>query len=241
MKILYTFQVGKPTFVDSSTKNEDGTEIITRNKVYEKVDVFIKKPSHREIDEMDLFYSIQISELQSQGVATNTMILNSYEDSGGIDSKKEVSSMRMLVEEIKVKRNQFLKEQAEGVFNEALIDELKDMSVKLEEYQQNLQSVFERSAESIAERRVHQWATFNLIYIKDGDEYKQVFRGLNFQQKLDMFYEILDDETGKFEFEQKVFTKGNILLASWMRKRVTNEDEFKLLESYIDEELNDYV
>lgn len=239
MKTLYTFKVGRPTFTESSVKNEDGSETISRIKGYEPVEIFIKKPSHREIDEMDLFYSIQISELQAQGLATNMMILNSYENSGGLDSKKEVASMKQLLEDIKIKRNQFLKEQSEGISNDTLIEELKDMSVKLEEYQENLKSVFDRSAESVAERRLHQWATFFLTYIKDG-EYRHVFRGQNYNQKLDGFYEILD-EPETFEFENKVFTKANILIGSWLRKRIVTEEDFKTLESYIDEELEGYV
>ena len=241
MKLLYTFKVGKPSFVETTVKNEDGSETITKTKSEEKVEVYIKKPSHREIDEMDLFYSIQISDLQSKGVATNTMILNSYEDSGGLDSQKEVLAMKNLVEEIKKKRNQFLKEQAEGIYTEHLMEELKNMSVKLEEYQQNLQSVFERSAESIAERRVSQWAVFNLIYIKDAEEYKHVFKGANYENKLNFYYDVLDDETGHYEFEQKVFTKGALLISSWLKRRLESQEDFELLESYIDEELKEYV
>lgn len=241
MKILYTFKVGKPTFVEESVKNEDGSETITKTKVNEKTEVYIKKPSHREIDEMDLFYSIQISELQARGVATNTMILNSYEDSGGIDSQKEVIAMRDLVDKIKNKRNEFLKLQADGIYNEALMDELKTMSVKLEEYQQNLQSVFERSAESIAERRVSQWAIFNLIYIKEGGEYVHVFKGPNYENKLNFYYDVLDDESGKYQFESRIFTKAALLITSWLKRRIESPEDFELLESYIDQELAEYV
>lgn len=239
MKTLYVFKAGRPAYVDSSVKNEDGSETITRNKVYEDVEVYIKKPSHREIDEMDLFYSIQISDLQSKGVATRTMILNSYEDSGGVDSKAEVNAVKKLLSDIQDKRNKFLKNHADGIVDDELLNEIKEMSVKLEEYQQNLQSVFDRSAESMAERRVHLWATFQFVFVKDGETFKPLFGNGTFDQKLDLYYDMLDDEEGKFEFENKVFTKANILLASWMRKRVQTEEEFKLLESYIDEEFND--
>jgi len=241
MKTLYVFKVGKPTFVESSVKNEDGSETITKNKVYEPVDIYIKKPSHREIDEMDLFYSIQISNLQAQGVATNTMILNSYEDSGGLDSKKEVTMMRELVEKIKLKRNDFIKQQADGIFNQELVDELKVLSTKLEDYQQNLQSVFDRSAESTAEKRVNLWAVFNLLYLKNGETYSHVFKGLSYEDKLNFYYEVLDDETEKYEFEQKIFTKGTILIGSWLKRRLETEEDFALMESYIDDELKEYV
>lgn len=237
MKTLYSFKVGKPTFVDAHSQAEDGSEIISRTKSYEDVEIVLKKPSHREIDEMDLFYSIQISELQSKGIATRMMILNSYEDSGGLDSKKDVSAMKKLLVEIQIKRNEFVKTHAEGVVNTGLLEEIKDMTVKLEEYQQNLESVFDRSAESIAEKRVHLWATFNFTFIKEGDKYFPLFEGNSFEQKLDHYYEILD---GDLEFEQKAFSKANILIASWIKRKISSEEDFKLLEEYIDEEFANF-
>ena len=74
MKTLYTFKVKKPSFEEITSKNEQGVETTVKTKVNKDTEIYIKKPSHREIDEMDLFYSIQISELQAQGISTNTMI-----------------------------------------------------------------------------------------------------------------------------------------------------------------------
>lgn len=233
MKILYTYKVGKPTIVETSSKNEEGEEVVTKNKSYVDEEVFIKKPSHREIDEMDLFYSIQISDLQSKGVATNTMILNSYQDSGGLDSKKEVEGMKKLLKELNFKRNQLIKNSAEKIIDDALLEEVKNLTIELQDYQNRLSSVFDRSAESIAERRVILWAVLNLLFTKTDGGYKPLISGKNHEERLDNYYNILDEDTG--EFEKKAIERGQIFLSSWLKKQVENEEDFKTLDSIIQE------
>jgi hypothetical protein len=184
---------------------------------------------------MDLFYSIQISELQAQGVSTNTMILNSYHDSGGLDSKKDVEAMKRLLQDLNIKRNRFLKESAENIDNPELLNEIKEISSQIEDYQSRLNSIFERSAESISERRVVQWCTLNLLFFKEEDTFKNVYSGKNYKDKLENYYNMLDDEEDIYAFEKNVFSKGSILLSTWLKKQAENEEDFKLLESIIDE------
>lgn len=238
MKILYTYKVGKPTFEEASSKNADGTEVTTKNKVYKDVDIFIKKPSHREIDDMDLYYSIQISDLQSKGVATNTMILNNYQDVGGLDSKKEVESIRKLLQDLNIKRNKLLKEHAEKIENPGLLEEIKDLTSQLQDYQTRLNSIFDRSAESIAERRVILWAVLNLLFVKDGEKYNYVFAGVDHKDKIESYYNMLDSDDD-FEFEKKIVEKGQIFLSAWLRKQIETEEDFKLMESIIDDNSED--
>jgi hypothetical protein len=235
MKTLYTFKVKKPSFEEQTTKNEEGVETTIKTKVDKDVEIYIKKPSHREIDEMDLFYSIQISELQAQGISTNTMILNSYHDSGGLDSKKDVEAMKRLLQDLNIKRNRFLKESAENIDNPELLNEIKEISSQIEDYQSRLNSIFERSAESISERRVVQWCTLNLLFLKEEDTFKNVYSGKNYKDKLENYYNILDDDGDTYTFEKNVFSKGSILLSTWLKKQAENEEDFKLLESIIDE------
>jgi len=235
MKTLYTFKVKKPSFEEITSKNEQGVETTVKTKVNKDTEIYIKKPSHREIDEMDLFYSIQISELQAQGISTNTMILNSYHDSGGLDSKKDVEAMKRLLQELNIKRNRFLKENAENIENPELLNEIKDISSQVEDYQSRLNSIFERSAESIAERRVVQWCSLNFLFQKDEETFKPIFSGKNYKDKLENYYNILDDEEDVYEYEKNVFSKGSILISTWLKKQAENEEDFKLLESIIDE------
>ena len=235
MKTLYTFKVKKPSFEEITSKNEQGVETTVKTKVNKDTEIYIKKPSHREIDEMDLFYSIQISELQAQGISTNTMILNSYHDSGGLDSKKDVEALKRLLQELNIKRNRFLKENAENIENPELLNEIKDISSQVEDYQSRLNSIFERSAESIAERRVVQWCSLNFLFQKDEETFKPIFSGKNYKDKLENYYNILDDEEDVYEYEKNVFSKGSILISTWLKKQAENEEDFKLLESIIDE------
>lgn len=234
MKILYSFKVDKASFEEKTTKNEEGVETVEKVKVNTPVEVYIKKPSHREIDNMDLFYSIQLSELQSKGISTNTMILNSYQDSGGLDSKNEVEAMKKLIQDLNIKRNRLYKNMAEKVEDQGLLEEVKDLTIELQEYQNKLSSIFDRSAESIAERRVILWTCLFLLFVKDGDVYKQIFSGKDFDEKMESYYNILDTEDDSYDFEKFAFEKGNVLLTSWLKKQAENEEDFKLLESILD-------
>ena len=235
MKTLYTFKVKKPSFEEQTTKDDQGVETTIKTKVDKDVEIYIKKPSHREIDEMDLFYSIQISELQAQGVSTNTMILNSYHDSGGLDSKKDVEAMKKLLQDLNIKRNRFLKESAEKIDNPVLLTEIKDISSEIEDYQSRLSSIFERSAESIAERRLIQWCTLNLLFLKENETFKMVFSGSSYKDKLENYYNMLDEEEESHIFEKNIFSKGSVLLSTWLKKQAETQEDFKLLESIIDE------
>ena len=163
------------------------------------------------------------------------MILNSYHEYGGLDSKKDVEAMKKLLQDLNIKRNRFLKENAENIENQELLEEIKDISSQVEDYQSRLNSIFERSAESISERRVIQWCTLNLLFSKDGDTFKPIFTGKNYKDKLENYYNILDDEGDTYEYEKNVFSKGSILLSTWLKKQAENEEDFKLLESILDD------
>jgi len=235
MKTLYTFKAKQPSFEEKTSKDEQGVETTVKTKVDKDVEIYIKKPSHREIDEMDLFYSIQLSELQAQGISTNTMILNSYHDSGGLDSKKDVEAMKKLLQDLNIKRNRFIKESAEKIDNPVLLSEIKDISSEIEDYQSRLSSIFERSAESIAERRLIQWCTLNLLFVKENETFRGIYSGSNYKDKLENYYNMLDEESDSNVFEKNVFSKGSILVSTWLKKQAETEEDFKLLESIIDE------
>lgn len=237
MKTLYTFKIKKPTIVENKSKDEAGNEVITKTTEKKDVEIHIKKPSHREIDEMDLFYSIQISDLQAKGIATNTMILNSYQDSGGLDSKKEVEAMKKLIEELNVKKNRLIKDNLDKIQNPSLLEEIKELSVQITDYQNRLSAVFERSAESIAERRVVMWGVLSLLFTKENDIYSPIFSGKNYNDKLENYYNLIDskEKEDDFIFEQAVFEKGQIFLSLWLKKQAESKEDFQLLESMLDE------
>lgn len=239
MKTLYVFKVKKPVVTESTSKDEDGNEIIKKVTQNQDIPVYIKKPSRREIDEMDLFYSIQISDLQSKGIATNTMILNSYQDSGGIDSKKEVEAMKKLLQDLNTKKNKLYKNLTDKIDDPALLEEIKDMTLEVQEYQAKLASIFDRSAESIAERKLVLWSILFLLFFEENGSYKNICSGSSFNDRLEKYYEIFDSEEDEFLPEKRALEKGQILLSYWLKKQVEKEEDFKLLESILDQDENE--
>jgi hypothetical protein len=61
-----------------------------------------------------------------------------------------------------------------------------------------------------------------------------VFSGKNYKDKLENYYNMLDDEDS-YIFEKNIFSKGSILLSTWLKKQAETEEDFKLLESILDE------
>ena len=78
-KQLYKFTIDKEVekTVQSSKKDKKtGEEVITKKKVTEKVpvEIKIKRPSRRELEEAELEYSVEMSRCVKRGILTKAML-----------------------------------------------------------------------------------------------------------------------------------------------------------------------
>jgi hypothetical protein len=71
--------------------------------------------------------------------------------------------------------------------------------------------------------------------LKENETFKVVFSGSNYKDKLENYYNMLDEEEESHIFEKNIFSKGSVLLSTWLKKQAETEEDFKLLESIIDE------
>ena len=93
-KKLYQFTLDKEVekIVESTRKNKKtGEETITKKKVKKKepIEVQIKRPNRRELEEAELEYSIEMSKCIKKGILTKAMLGKKYSDTGGLFSEDD--------------------------------------------------------------------------------------------------------------------------------------------------------
>ena len=93
-KTLYQFTLDKEVETEKESKRTNkktGETTITKRKVKEKkpIEVQIKRPSRRELEEAELEYSIEMSRCIKRGILTKAMLAKKYSDTGGLFSEED--------------------------------------------------------------------------------------------------------------------------------------------------------
>ena len=114
LKLLYQFTVDeiKEVEKESSRKNKKTGEVtITKKKVKEKVplEVKIKKPSRRELEDAELQYTIEMSKCIKQGILTKAMLAKKYSDTGGAFTEEGEKEYGKLYTQILEFQNEYIK------------------------------------------------------------------------------------------------------------------------------------
>ena len=93
-KELYSFTIDQEKEVEKThtRKNKKtGEETTVTKKVTEKVpvQVKIKRPSRRELEDAELEYSVEMSRCVKRGILTKAMLYKKYSDTGGVWTEDE--------------------------------------------------------------------------------------------------------------------------------------------------------
>ena len=102
---LYTFSLDQEKEVEKShtRKNKKtGEETTVTKKVTEKVpvQVRIKRPSRRELEDAELEYSVEMSRCVKKGILTKAMLYKKYSDTGGVWSEEDEKDYGKLYREM---------------------------------------------------------------------------------------------------------------------------------------------
>ena len=104
-KELYSFTVDEEKEVEKThtRKNKKtGEETTVTKKVIEKVPVQVrlKRPSRRELEDAELEYSVEMSRCVKRGILTKAMLYKKYSDTGGVWSEEDAKEYGRLYKEI---------------------------------------------------------------------------------------------------------------------------------------------
>lgn len=239
-KILYKFTIDKDVekTVESVRKNKKtGEETITKRKVKKKepVEVQIKRPNRRELEEAELEYSVEMSNCIKKGILTKAMLGKKYSDTGGLFSEDDSSEYASMYKEALDMQNEYMrldtakkKTEAQKKRFEDLKSEIALNRKKIVEFESNFQSLFDHTADVKAQNKVLLWYCLHLTYIynEEKDKFEPYFKGDTFEEKTEYYYELEEQED---PFYSELIQKASTTLAFWFFNQASTQEEFEEL------------
>jgi len=239
-KTLYQFTIDEEKMVDKESKRTNkktGEVTITKKKVKQKVpiEIKIKRPSRRQLEDAELQYSIEISKCVKQGILTKAMLAKKYADTGGTFSEDGFKEYGKLYTRILELQNEYMKldtvdkpDTKQKKRLEQLKSEIAEVKRELVNVESGLQSLFDHTADVRAQNKLLLWYAVNLTYIHKEEDEEPIpyFLGDDFEEKTEDYY---SKEEESSDFYQKVIKKVSTVLAFWFYNQASSPSEFEEL------------
>ena len=250
-KILYKFSIDKDVeeTVESVRKNKKtGEETITKRKVKKKepVEVQIKRPNRRELEEAELEYSVEMSNCIKKGILTKAMLGKKYSDTGGLFSQDDSTDYADMYKKALDMQNEYMR--LETVKKRTAVQEKRFEDLKFEismnkkkivEFESNFQSLFDHTADVRAQNKVLLWYCLHLTYVynEEKDKFEPYFEGDTFEDKTEFYYELEEQDD---PFYTELIRKASTTLAFWFFNQASSQEEFEdLMDKVESGELDD--
>ena len=254
-KILYSFEVDIEREVEESVekksrrKNKDTGKmeaVITTEKVTTKKQVpfkiIIKKPSRTQLEDGDMFYSLELNKFIKMGLLTKAMLAKQYGSNGGVWTEKEQKMYADLIFKMHQKQ---LEVQSFSVFSEngklskrqqEKLDlstrEMSEIRKELTEYEMLQNSLFDHTADIKARNRAIMWYMLHLTFFIEGESEEspaeEMFEGEDFEARYQSYE--MKEENGD-ELYEKVVDKISSIITIWYISGSQDKDN---LDSYLE-------
>ena len=157
-KELYAFTIDDEREVEKThtRKNKKtGEETTVTKKVKETVpiQVRLKRPSRRELEDAELEYSVEMSRCVKRGILTKAMLYKKYSDTGGMWSEDDAKDYGKLYKEIFDIQNEYArletvdkKTEKQKKKIEDLKEQLASARRKIVDAESAMQSLFDHTA-----------------------------------------------------------------------------------------------
>jgi len=241
-KELYSFTIDEEKEVEKThtRKNKKtGEETTVTKKVTEKVpiEVKIKRPSRRELEDAELEYSVEMSRCVKRGILTKAMLYKKYSDTGGVWSEEDAREYGKLYKEIFEIQNEYARLEVVEKKTDKQKDRLEELKTTLAETRRQIvesesamQSLFDHTADTKAQNRLLLWYTLMLTHVQEEEDEspKAYFKGEEFEQKMEDYYSKEDESS---DFYHELVKKVTTILAFWFFNQASAPEEFnKLIE-----------
>jgi uncharacterized coiled-coil protein SlyX len=241
-KELYSFTIDEEKEVEKThtRKNKKtGEETTVTKKVTEKVpiQVKIKRPSRRELEDAELEYSVEMSRCVKRGILTKAMLYKKYSDTGGVWSEEDAREYGKLYKEIFEIQNEYARLEVVEKKTDKQKDRLEELKTTLAETRRQIvesesamQSLFDHTADTKAQNRLLLWYTLMLTHVQEEEDEspKAYFKGEEFEQKMEDYYSKEDESS---DFYHELVKKVTTILAFWFFNQASAPEEFnKLIE-----------
>tara|TARA_R100000742_G_C4252710_1_gene70866 strand:+ start:147 stop:899 length:753 start_codon:yes stop_codon:yes gene_type:complete len=240
-KELYNFSLEEEKEVKKThtRKNKKGEETTVTKTVTEKVpvQVRIKRPSRRELEEAELEYSVEMSRCVKKGILTKAMLYKKYSDTGGVWTEDDAKDYSKLLKEILEIQNKYARLELVDKKTDEQKKELEKLKEKLAESKKavidaesSMQSLFDHTADIKAQNRLLLWYSLMLTYVQTekDDDPVPYFEGQSFEDKIESYYLKEEDPS---DFYNNLVKKVTTVLAFWFFNQASTPEEFnKLIE-----------
>jgi len=248
-KELYGFSLEeekevKKTHTKKNKKTGEETTVTKTVKEKVPIQIRIKRPSRRQLEEAELEYSVEMSRCVKKGILTKAMLYKKYSDTGGVWAEEDAQDYGKLYKEIFDTQNEYIrlesvtkktKEQKDRI--EELKNVIAEKKRSLVDAETAMHSLFDHTADIKAQNRLLLWYTLMLTHIQgEKDEQPQEYlKGDSFEEKIDDYYLKEEEESDLYsQIVQKVTT----VLAFWFFNQASEPEEFnKLIEDMEEGEL----
>jgi len=202
----------------------------------------ILKPNRRQVEDAEMEYAVEMSKCIKKGILTKTMLAKKYSDTGGLMSEKQAQRLMQLYHSMAEKTNEYsrlstLERKTKKVKEKMSNIEGDIITIKREvvDIETSNISLFNQTAETKAQNATVRWYTLALVQQLIKEEWKDVYEGSSYEDKLDFFYEKEDDEEDDLYFT--AMSKAISVLALWFFNQGGSQQEFdNLLKEYTEEE-----
>jgi hypothetical protein len=236
-KELYSFSVDREVEKEvSSTKTnrKTGEKITVTKKVKTKepLEIKLKKPSRRELEEAELEFSVEMSRCIKKGILTKAMLAKKYSDSGGlmseddaktlVDDYKKIFDLQSEYSRLEIVQNKTPK-QEERVSE--IAKELAEVRRRIVESESNYQSLFDHTADVKAQNRLILWYVVMLTHFREEDDetIKPYFGAGTFEDRLEEYYKKEESEDDVYFL---IARKAATVLAFWFFNQASDKDSF---------------
>lgn len=242
-KNIYTFNVQKKTKVEEKRveKYMDGevekertiTEMIEKEV---PVEIQLREPNRKQVQEAELVYSVEMSKAIKQGILTKAMLLNKYKDTGGLASETDAKQLVDLYKELEKMQTAVISlrivaeaERTEEQKEELLTKEGQLLSLQKEivARETSYLNLFNHTADTRAQNRSILWYVLHLSYFKDPTknhkDFVPIFEGKTFEDKED-YLTVLEDSQDTLYAE--VYLKLASVFSYWFFSGTANKEEF---------------
>ena len=239
-KELYSFTLDEEKEIEKThtRKNKKtGEETTVTKKVKEKVpvQVKIKRPSRRELEEAELEYSVEMSRCVKKGILTKAMLYKKYSDTGGVWTEDDAKDYSKLLKEILEIQNKYARLELVDKKTDEQKQELEKLKEKLAESKKavidaesSMQSLFDHTADIKAQNRLLLWYSLMLTYVQaeKDDDPVPYFEGQSFEDKIESYYLKEEDPS---DFYNSLVKKVTTVLAFWFFNQASTPEEFNQL------------
>jgi hypothetical protein len=261
IEVEKTVEVEKDVEVNRRRKNKDtgkmeSVAVIEKRKVKEKQTstetrvvnepinyrIVIRKPTRSQLEDGDMYYSLQLNKFIKKGLMTKAMLAKQYSDLGGTFTKEQQDEYARIysryytrlneVQRFSVRTEDEMSESQKKRLEQS-VGELAILRKQITEFESSQSMLFEHTADVKSRNRAILWYILHLSYFVEGDldefELDPMFEGEGFDEKYDVYRTLEENEDPLYI---KAVDKISSIVTIWYMSGVqTTED----IDSYLEQ------